>query len=101
MTIEEITTGLMIGKTITDKTIGETIIGKTIEGTTEIGKCMEEMTPNTGIEREVRVERVQDNTIVIILEVEIGVETDKYNKESECYQMIETGQVLGLDLTLG
>ena len=38
MTIEEITTSLMIDKTITDKTTGKTFIGKTIEGTTEIGK---------------------------------------------------------------
>ena len=90
----------MIGKTITDKTIGETIIGKTIEATTEIGKIMEEMTPNRGIEIEVRVERVQEITKMTILEVELGVETDKYNKEPKHYQMIETGQCLGLDLTL-
>ena len=32
-----------------------------------------------------------------ILEVEIGVETDKCNKDLEHYQMIEIGQVLGPD----
>ena len=50
MIIQEISTGLMIGKTITDKVI---------EGTTETGKIMEETTPNKGIEIEVRVGRVQ------------------------------------------
>ena len=100
VTIDEITTSLMIDKTITDKTIRDTIAGKTIEGTTEIDKIMEEMSPNRGIGIEVRVERDQEITIVTFLEVEIGVETDKYNKEPECYQMIETGQGLGLDPTL-
>ena len=76
MIIEEITTSLMIDKTITDKTTRETIIGKKIEWTKEIGKIMEEMNPNTGIEIDVRVDRDQEITIVTILEVEMGVETD-------------------------
>ena len=100
VTVEEITIALMIEKTITDKTIGKTIIGKTIERTTEIDKIMEEMTPNRGIGIEVRVESNQEITIVTFLEVEIGVETDKFNKEPEHHQMIETGQGLGLDPTL-
>ena len=54
------------------------------------------MTPNKDID--VKVERVSGITKMAILEVEIGVEIDKYNKELECYQMIETGQVLGPDL---
>ena len=64
MTIEEITTGLIIGKTITDKTI---------EGTIEIGKVMEKTTPNRDIEIEVRVGRVQEITIVMIQETEVGI----------------------------
>ena len=68
MTIEEISTSLMIGETITDKAI---------EGTIEISKIMEEMTPNKGIEIEVRVGK--EITIMTIQETEvgIGIETDK------------------------
>ena len=87
----------MIDRTITDKTIRETIIDKTIKGTTEIGKFIEEMTPNRGIGIEVRVERDQEITKVTILEVEMDI----YNKEPEHYQMTETGQGLGLGLNLG
>ena len=78
MTIEETTTGLMIGKTIT---------GKTIEGTIEIGNIMEEMTPNKGIEIEVRVGK--EIIIVTIQETEVGIgtETDKCDKELEHYLM--------------
>ena len=51
MTIEEITTGLMIGETPTDKLIGETIIDKTIEGKIiEIDNILAEMTLNIDIE---------------------------------------------------
>ena len=61
---------------------------------------MEEMTLNKDIEIEVRVGRIQEIIIVTILEVEIGVETDKCNQELEHYLIIErTGQ--GLDPTLG
>ena len=94
VTIGEITISLMIDRSITDKTIGETIINKTIEGTTEIDKIIEEMTPNRGIGIEVRVERDQEITIVTILEMDIC------NKEPEHYQMTETGQSLGLGPTL-
>ena len=90
VTIEEIPTGLMIGKKITDKTI---------EGTIEIGKSMEETIPNRGIEIEMRVGRVQEITIVMIQEIEvgIGIETDKCNQELECYLMKdETDQGLTL-----
>ena len=79
MTIEEITTDLMIGKIVTDKMIGETIIDKTIEETIlEIDKIMTEMTLNRDIEIEVRVGRIQEIIIVTIqeIEVEIGVETN-------------------------
>ena len=100
MTIEEITIGLMIDTTITDKTIGETIIDRTIERTTEIDKIMVEMTPNRGIGIGVRVERDPEITIVTILEVEIEVETGIHNKEAKHYVMIETGQGLGLGPTL-
>ena len=58
------------------------------------------MTPNRGIEIEVRLERVQEITKMTILEVEIRVETDRCDKEQGHYQMTETGQGLGLDLTL-
>ena len=100
MTIKEVTIGLMIDRAITDKTIGETIIDKIIEGTTEIDKIIDKMTPNRGIGIGVRVERGQEITIVTILEVEIEVEMDIYNKEPEHCQMTETGQDLGLGPTL-
>ena len=58
VTIEEITTRLMIGKTVTDKMTERTIIDKTIEETTiEIGKIMG-ITLSREIEVGVRVERV-------------------------------------------
>ena len=57
------------------------------------------MTPNKDIELEVRVERVQEITKMTILEVEIEVETNNYNKELEHYQIIEIDQGLGQDLT--
>ena len=76
MTIEEITTGLMVGKTVTDRTIGKTITAKTVEGTIEIGTIMEETTPNKGTEIEVRVGK--EITIVMTQETEvwIGIETN-------------------------
>ena len=90
MTIEEITTGLIIGKTVTDKTI---------EGKIEIDKFMEETTPNRGIEIEVGVGKVLEIIIVMIQETEvgIGIETDKCDQELECYLMKdETDQGLTL-----
>ena len=67
---------------------GETFIDKTIEGTIlEIDKIMAEMTLNRDIEIEVRVEKVQEITIVTIqeIEVEIEVETDTCDQDLEHY----------------
>ena len=83
-----------------DRAIEETITDKTIEETIEIYRIIGKMTPDRGKGIEVRVERGQEITIVTILEVEIEIETDRYNKEPEHYQMTETGQGLGLDPTL-
>ena len=67
MTIEEIMTGLMIGKTVTDKMIEEKIIDKTIEETIiEIDKIITETTLNRYIEIEVKVGTVQEIIIVTI-----------------------------------
>ena len=94
--------GLMIGETVTNKMIGETIIDQTIEETfIEIEKNMEE-TLNRGIGIVVKVGRIQETIIVTIQEIgiEIGVETDKCDKELEHYLMNEkTDQ--GLHPTLG
>ena len=58
MTIDEITTRLMIGKTVADKMTEGTIIDKTIEETIiEIGEIMG-ITLSREIEVGVRVERV-------------------------------------------
>ena len=100
MKIEEITIGLMINRTITDKTIGDIITNKTIEGITEIDKIIEEMTLNRGIGIGVRVDRDQELTIVTILGLEIEVEMDIYNREPEHYQMTETDHDLDLGPTL-
>ena len=94
--ISKTITDKKILETATDKTIGGITIGKTIEGTIETDKIVLEMTPNKDIEKEVKVERVPRTTKMTILEVEIEVERDKYNKELECYQTIEIGWVLGL-----
>ena len=52
VTIEEVTIDLMINRAIIDKTIGEVTTDKTVEGTTEIDKIIEEMTPNRDVGKE-------------------------------------------------
>ena len=71
----------MINRAITDMTIGEISTDKTTEGTTEVDKIIEEMTPSRGIGIGVRVEKDKGITVVTILEVEIEVETDIYNRD--------------------
>ena len=96
----------MIGETTIDVMIGETIIYRTIEGT--IVETIIEGTINKDIGIEVKVGKILEIIIETIqekdlneveIEVEVGVEIDKYDQEQEHYWMKERiGQDQNLDL---
>ena len=89
VTTEEIATSLMKDEITIDKTIGGEI---NTDKTIEIGKIIEEMTPDKDTETGVKVGIDQEIIVMTVLEVETEIETDGFNLDPELCQMTEKDQ---------